>query len=83
MEANTAVLDNFDVMDTLIEQRHLLGTRQRCGLHADHFLHNKLAGDEDAVYAFLDYVRRVTMSQYREDLALISGTKTQIKGGRA
>lgn len=81
METNTSCPENLDVLDALIDCRHQVSVRQGFESYADRFLRDKMAQNQDNVYAFLHSLQKRIHSrgQYRKEMEILSEAKKKVE----
>ena len=81
METNTSCPENLDVLDALIDARHQVAVQQGFESYADRFLRDKMARNQDNVYAFLHSLQKRIHSggQYRKEMETLSNAKQKVE----
>jgi len=81
METNTSCPENLDVLDALIDYRHQVSVQQGFESYADRFLRDKMAQNQENVYAFLRSLQKRIHSggQYRKEMEQLSEAKKKVE----
>lgn len=81
METNTSCPENLEVLDALINYRHQVSVQQGFESYADRFLRDKMAQNQNNVYAFLRSLQKRIHSggQYRKEMEILSEAKKKVE----
>ncbi len=80
MEANTACPQNLEVLDALIQQRHLLATKMGYPSYSHYFTSDKMAGNPTQVINFLQSISKACQNRYKHEMELLLNAKKHIEG---
>lgn len=79
MESVTACPENLAVLDNLIHLRNEVAIKLGFASYADRFLRDKMAGSQEAVYAFLHKLLHSNQSAFKKEMEELADAKRKVE----
>jgi intermediate peptidase len=80
METMTACPENLQVLEALVRMRHEVSTSLGFESYADRFLRDKMAGNQENVYAFLNKLQKSNFPMFQKEMERLSEAKRKVEG---